>query len=315
MSRESSVPRATYADERTSPAVGPAAGTASGSAVSTPSTGAGQLVPVLGRSSSSSPSRSASRSSTSESTSSPNPWRSWTSPACIDSSAARDGLVEPALVSRSRSRASAMVWSSRWAEAICVGRLLRQLAPSPARSRPLLPRPRRPRAPRSRCRCGARPPSSPARSGRLARPPAPPRRSAARSPPSAPGGPPWVSLMASANRLCATASWTIRFHGSPSVKGSMRSGRGSRGTAAATRPPHATIARAMAAGTLPTAKPTAAPAPASMPSGDVIARATGGVKNRSRNERLAIDARLREPLARKLDRGQDLVDRRGIGRL
>ena len=47
----------------------------------------------------------------------------------------------------------------------------------------------------------------------------------------------------------------------------------------------------------PVAKPIAAPTPAStMPSGDVMARATRGVKNRSRNERAISHGRLGAPL-------------------
>ena len=59
-----------------------------------------------------------------------------------------------------------------------------------------------------------------------------------------------------------------------------------RGIAAATRPPQATAARPIAAGMpSPVTRPTAAPTPArTIPSGDVMALATGGVKNRSRNE-------------------------------
>ena len=204
MSRESSVPRATYADERTSPAVGPAAGTASGSAVSTPSTvrvsssrcWGGRAPParaaaLRGR-------RRASRRRR------PTPGGRGRRPPVSTVRRRGDGLVEPGVGEPEPVPRSAMVWSSRWAEAIWRGATSSSArAPSPARSRPLLPRPRRPSRPRPRCRCGAglhhRLPA-PADSPGLLHPhgdPLPdllhplPERAAV------------VSLMASANRLCA----------------------------------------------------------------------------------------------------------------
>jgi hypothetical protein len=77
--------------------------------------------------------------------------------------------------------------------------------------------------------------------------------------------------------------------GSLSVLGATRAEGAGWGTDASTLPPQASAPTPTAAAIgRPTTMPAAAPAPAStMPSGDIIARATFGVKKRSRNDGIA----------------------------
>ena len=85
--------------------------------------------------------------------------------------------------------------------------------------------------------------------------------------------------------LASSACTAYVRHGSLRLDGDTRADDGSPpGTAAATRPPHASTPTPAAAITgSPTTMPAAVPTPNStMPSGDMIAFATRGVKNRSR---------------------------------
>ena len=103
--------------------------------------------------------------------------------------------------------------------------------------------------------------------------------------------------------LHGVATATARSACSPAT----RADGASCGTAASTRPPHASAPTPAAATSgRPTTMPAAAPAPAStMPSGDIIARATSGVKKRSRNDGTSA--------SEVADHGgEDLVDRRRV---
>src|SRR6187397_1687040 len=97
----------------------------------------------------------------------------------------------------------------------------------------------------------------------------------------------------------------------------MRASAGARGMAAATRPAQASAPRTTApTRPAPVRMPMLAPAPrARIPRGEVVARATGGVKNRSRSD---------SPLAMSGEgyglevadhRHEDLVDRPRIARV
>ncbi len=100
-------------------------------------------------------------------------------------------------------------------------------------------------------------------------------------------GPAGTDATTRSNR-CLDSSACVAYdrHGSLRLAGATRADGGALGTLASTRPPHAN-APTPAAATIgrPATMLTAAPAPNStMPSGDIIARATRGVKKRSRND-------------------------------
>ena len=93
-------------------------------------------------------------------------------------------------------------------------------------------------------------------------------------------------------RACS-ASVTKWRHGSASVNGSMRASFGARGMAAPTRPAQPSRPSRIAPMSPPPVRmPRLAPTPrARIPEGEVTARATGGVKNRSRRDNPAMQAK------------------------